>query len=153
MHILGESHIPCAVYYISLTYCLKIHWYCQLYPKTCLKILSICCQSSYEGMRRCITGSIAKEFDYFICRTCVTFIETGMLNLLIPANSPVEINSVEFVERGLKTALLQRMNSVNNCYYGINKSPCWSPSIKNIAKISTVILLVNKFNEYPPLFP
>lgn len=101
-------------------------------------------------MRRCITGSIAKEFDYFICRTCVTFIETGMLNLLIPANSPVEINSVEFVERGLKTALLQRMNSVNNCYYGINKSPCWSPSIKNIAKISTVILLVNKFNEYPP---
>lgn len=49
----------------------------QLYPKTCLKILSICCQSSYEGMRRCITGSIAKEFDYFICRTCVTFIETG----------------------------------------------------------------------------
>lgn len=56
----------------------------QLYPKTCLKILSICCQSSYEGMRRYITGSIAKEFDYFICRTCVTFIETGMLYLLIP---------------------------------------------------------------------
>lgn len=33
-------------------------------PQKCLKILSICFQSSHEGMRRYATGSIAKEFDF-----------------------------------------------------------------------------------------